>query len=212
ETLPAAICCVQQHVIHLENMYDTEFLIAKRLGQCPLAAKVLGSRLCRKKDIAEWKAALKIGDLSDPFTSLLGASCIAACFQKRLGWITSMIWSLDHSSKGTLGAGPSNIASDKGKGVAVDMDDYPVGHATKGCTAKLNLDKSFTEGTQHVAPSCFLPSEKILSNLRHIAFKFSDCSSDLQNTEAIAKEEKEFYEEKELEKFIKEKVGKNLAL
>ncbi|XP_035819200.1 putative disease resistance RPP13-like protein 1 isoform X3 [Zea mays] len=99
ETLPAAICCVQQHVIHLENMYDTEFLalfkhhafsgaeikdqllrtkledtaeeIAKRLGQCPLAAKVLGSRLCRKKDIAEWKAALKIGDLSDPFTSLL---------------------------------------------------------------------------------------------------------------------------------------------
>ncbi|KAL5656617.1 hypothetical protein ACJX0J_035936, partial [Zea mays] len=75
-----------------------------------------------------------------------------------------------------------------------------------------NLDKSFTEGTQHVAPSCFLPSEKILSNLRHIGFKFSDCSSDLQNTEAIAKEEKEFYEEKELEKLIKEKVGKNLAL
>ncbi|KAL5666916.1 hypothetical protein ACJX0J_019137, partial [Zea mays] len=77
---------------------------------------------------------------------------------------------------------------------------------------KQNLDKSFTEGTQHVAPSCFLPSEKILSNLRHIGFKFSDCSSDLQNTEAIAKEEKEFYEEKELEKLIKEKVGKNLAL
>jgi hypothetical protein len=99
ETLPAAICCEQEHVIHLENMDDTEFLalfkhhafsgaeikdqllrtkledtaeeIAKRLGQCPLAAKVLGSRLCRKKDIAEWKAALKLGDLSDPFTSLL---------------------------------------------------------------------------------------------------------------------------------------------
>ncbi|AQK39000.1 hypothetical protein ZEAMMB73_Zm00001d023320 [Zea mays] len=98
-TLPAAICCEQEHVIHLENMDDTEFLalfkhhafsgaeikdqllrtkledtaeeIAKRLGQCPLAAKVLGSRLCRKKDIAEWKAALKLGDLSDPFTSLL---------------------------------------------------------------------------------------------------------------------------------------------
>ncbi|PWZ46373.1 putative disease resistance protein [Zea mays] len=31
----------------------------------------MGSRLCRKKDIAEWKAALKLGDLSDPFTSLL---------------------------------------------------------------------------------------------------------------------------------------------
>ncbi|AQK38961.1 hypothetical protein ZEAMMB73_Zm00001d023317 [Zea mays] len=99
KTLPAAICCEQEHVIHLKNMDDTEFLalfkhhafsgaeikdqvlrtkledtaveIAKRLGQCPLAAKVLGSRLCRKKDIAEWKAALKIGDLSDPFTSLL---------------------------------------------------------------------------------------------------------------------------------------------
>ncbi|PWZ46372.1 putative disease resistance RPP13-like protein 1 [Zea mays] len=68
ETLPAAICCEQEHVIHLQNM-DEE--IAKRLGQCPLAAKVLGSRLCRKKDIAEWKAALKIGDLSDPFISLL---------------------------------------------------------------------------------------------------------------------------------------------
>ncbi|KAL5648330.1 hypothetical protein ACJX0J_039139 [Zea mays] len=26
---------------------------------------------CLKKDIAEWKAALKLGDLSDPFTSLL---------------------------------------------------------------------------------------------------------------------------------------------
>ncbi|KAL5648327.1 hypothetical protein ACJX0J_039136, partial [Zea mays] len=94
KTLPAAICCEQEHAIHLENMDDTEFLIAKRLGQCPLAAKVMGSRLCRKKDIAEWKAALKLGDLSDPFTSLLGASCIAACFEKRLGWITSMIWSL----------------------------------------------------------------------------------------------------------------------
>ncbi|KAL5648321.1 hypothetical protein ACJX0J_039130, partial [Zea mays] len=81
KTLPAAICCEQEH-------------IAKRLGQCPLATKVMGSRLCRKKDIAEWKAALKLGDLSDPFTSLLGASCIAACFKKRLGWITSMIWSL----------------------------------------------------------------------------------------------------------------------
>lgn len=95
--------------------------------------------------------------------------------------------------------------------------------ATKLKAAR-NLDKSFTEGTQHVAPSCFLPSEKILSNLRHIGFKFSDCSSDLQKfvdflsnsvnscalvpsdtnviDRAIAKEEKEFYEEKELEKFM----------
>ncbi|KAL5648318.1 hypothetical protein ACJX0J_039127, partial [Zea mays] len=80
KTLPAAICCEQEH-------------IAKRLGQCPLAAKVLGSRLCRKKDIAEWKAALKIGDLSDPFTSLLGASCIAACFQKMIILFISEAWS-----------------------------------------------------------------------------------------------------------------------
>jgi hypothetical protein len=90
--------------------------------------------------------------------------------------------------------------------------------------AARNLDKSFTEDTQHVAPSCFLPSEKILSNLRDIGFKFSDCSSDLQKfvdflsnsvnscalvssdtnviDRAIAKEEKEFYEEKELEKLM----------
>ncbi|AQK39051.1 Rust resistance-like protein RP1-4 [Zea mays] len=113
ETLPAAICCEQEHVIHLENMDDTEFLalfkhhafsgaeikdqllrmklqdtaeeIAKRLGQCPLAAKVLGSRMCRRKDIAEWKAALKLGDLSDPFTSLLWSyekldPCLQRCF------------------------------------------------------------------------------------------------------------------------------------
>jgi len=44
---------------------------AKRLGQCPLAAKVLGSRLSRKKDITEWKAALKLNDLTEPFTALL---------------------------------------------------------------------------------------------------------------------------------------------
>jgi hypothetical protein len=45
--------------------------IAKRLEHCPFAAKVLGSRLSRKKDIAEWKAALKLKDLSEPFTALL---------------------------------------------------------------------------------------------------------------------------------------------
>ncbi|KAG0519941.1 hypothetical protein BDA96_08G030200 [Sorghum bicolor] len=97
--LPAAICCEQEQVIHLENMDDADFLalfkhhafsgakigdqilcsrleytaeeIAKRLGQCPLAAKVLGSRLSRKKDIVEWNAALKLRDLSEPFTILL---------------------------------------------------------------------------------------------------------------------------------------------
>ncbi|CAD6268639.1 unnamed protein product [Miscanthus lutarioriparius] len=97
EMLPAAVCCEQ--VVRLENMDDAEFLglfkhhafsgveiqdqllrtklehiaeeIAKRLGKCPLAAKVLGSRLSRKKDITEWKAALKLNDLSEPFTSLL---------------------------------------------------------------------------------------------------------------------------------------------
>ncbi|XP_066355137.1 putative disease resistance RPP13-like protein 1 isoform X2 [Miscanthus floridulus] len=97
EPLPAAVCC--EHVVHLENMEDAEFLallkhyafsgaeiedqllrtklehtakeIAKKLRQCPLAAKVLGSRLSRKKDIAEWKAALKLNELSVPLTSLL---------------------------------------------------------------------------------------------------------------------------------------------
>ncbi|CAD6268565.1 unnamed protein product [Miscanthus lutarioriparius] len=97
ETLPANLLC--EHVVHLENMDDAEFLslfkqyafsgaeikdqllriklehiaeeTAKRLGQCPLAAKVLGSRLSRKKDITEWKAALKLNDLTEPFTALL---------------------------------------------------------------------------------------------------------------------------------------------
>jgi hypothetical protein len=44
--------------------------IAKKLGQCPLAAKVLGSRLSRKKDITEWKAVQNFRDLSEPFTVL----------------------------------------------------------------------------------------------------------------------------------------------
>ncbi|CAD6268644.1 unnamed protein product [Miscanthus lutarioriparius] len=97
EMLPAAVCCEQ--VVRLENMDSTEFLallkhyafsgaeiedqllrmklehtakeIAKKLGQCPLAAKVLGSRLSRKKDITEWKAAQNFRDLSEPFTVLL---------------------------------------------------------------------------------------------------------------------------------------------
>ncbi|EES15626.2 hypothetical protein SORBI_3008G027000 [Sorghum bicolor] len=99
ETLPAAVFCDQQQVVHLEKLDDANFLalfkhhafsgakigdellhnnlehtaveIAKRLGQCPLAAKVLGSRLSTKKDTAEWKGALKLRDLSEPFTVLL---------------------------------------------------------------------------------------------------------------------------------------------
>ncbi|XP_008662414.1 putative disease resistance RPP13-like protein 1 isoform X1 [Zea mays] len=111
EMLPAAVCC--ERVVRLENMDDTEFLalfkqhafsgakikdqllrtnlentaaeLAKRLGQCPLAAKVLGSQLCRKKDIDEWEAALELGDLSDPLTSLLWSyekldPCLQRCF------------------------------------------------------------------------------------------------------------------------------------
>jgi hypothetical protein len=115
-----------------------------------------------------------------------------------------------------------NAVSKRSKRANLSTGDS-IERATKLKAAR-NLDKSFTEGTQHVAPSCFLPSEKILSNLRHIGFKFSDCSSDLQkfvdflsnsvnscalvpsNTNvidrAIAKEEKEFYEEKELEKLM----------
>jgi len=46
--------------------------IAKRLGQSPLVAKVMGSRLSRKKDVTEWKAVLKIGeDLSEPRRALM---------------------------------------------------------------------------------------------------------------------------------------------
>ena len=97
DTLPAALFCKQ--VIRLGNMEDAEFLalfkhhafsgveieeqllrlkleqtaekIAKRLGQSPLAAKVLGSRLSRKKDVSEWNATLKIDNLSEPRRALL---------------------------------------------------------------------------------------------------------------------------------------------
>ncbi|OQU78670.1 hypothetical protein SORBI_3008G027400 [Sorghum bicolor] len=98
-TLPAAVHCELEQVVHLENMDDADFLalfkhhvfsgpkigdellysklehtaevISKRLGRCPLVAKVLGSRLSKKKDITEWKAALKLSDLSEPFMALL---------------------------------------------------------------------------------------------------------------------------------------------
>ncbi|KAG2558749.1 hypothetical protein PVAP13_8NG343600 [Panicum virgatum] len=98
DTFPAALRCKQ--VIPLENMKHAEFLallkhhafsgaeiedqllrmkleqiaedIAKRLGQSPLVAKVMGSRLSRKKDVTEWKAVLKIGeDLSEPRRALM---------------------------------------------------------------------------------------------------------------------------------------------
>ncbi|WVZ68593.1 hypothetical protein U9M48_017517 [Paspalum notatum var. saurae] len=96
DTLPSALCCKQ--VIRLGKMEDADFLalfkhhafsgaeienqlcmkldqiaekIAKRLGQSPLAAKVLGSQLSRKKDVARWKDALNIENLSEPMSSLL---------------------------------------------------------------------------------------------------------------------------------------------
>lgn len=97
DIFPAAICC--KNVVPLESMEDAEFLalfkyhafsgaeirdqhllvkledtaekIAKKLGQSPLAAKVLGSQLSRKKDIAAWKDALKINNLTEPKRALL---------------------------------------------------------------------------------------------------------------------------------------------
>ncbi|KAL6840869.1 hypothetical protein ACP4OV_029395 [Aristida adscensionis] len=96
-TLPAAICCEQ--VVPLENMDDAEFLalfkhhafcgerikdelqrvkleeiaenIAKKLGQSPLAAKVVGSRLSKKMYISAWRDALRINNLGEPRRALL---------------------------------------------------------------------------------------------------------------------------------------------
>lgn len=81
---PSAFHC--EEVILLKNMEDIEFLelfkhyafsgvkirdqwlrakleeiagmIAKKIGQSPLAAKVLGSQLSRKKDVTTWKDAM----------------------------------------------------------------------------------------------------------------------------------------------------------
>lgn len=86
DKLPAALCC--KEVVRLENMEDTDFLalfkhyafsgaeirnpqlrerleeiaekIAKRLGQSPLAAKVVGSQWKGITDITAWKNALNI--------------------------------------------------------------------------------------------------------------------------------------------------------
>nr|UBY07506.1 NBS-LRR disease resistance protein [Dasypyrum villosum] len=98
DTFPAALCC---EVYPLKNMEDAQFLalfkhhafsgpqirnpllcerlehfaekIAKRLGQSPLAAKVVGSQLKGKTDITVWKHALTINidNLSQPMRALL---------------------------------------------------------------------------------------------------------------------------------------------
>ncbi|CAO2178002.1 unnamed protein product [Urochloa humidicola] len=97
DVLPAALCC--KEVVRLENMEDAELLelfkyhaffgaeirdqrlhgkleeiaekIAKRLGQSPLAAKVVGCQLSRNKDVIAWKDALMIKNLSEPMQALL---------------------------------------------------------------------------------------------------------------------------------------------
>jgi len=109
--LPASLC--YNKIVPLENMEDTEFLslfkshafcgaevgdqwlrekleeiaekLAKKLGRSPLAAKTVGSQLSRKKDIAAWKDALKIEDLSEPIKALLWSyqkldPCLQRCF------------------------------------------------------------------------------------------------------------------------------------
>nr|UBY07319.1 NBS-LRR disease resistance protein [Dasypyrum villosum] len=99
DTFPSALCC--EKVLRLESMEDAQFLalfkyyaftgaqirdppllarleeiaeeIVKRLGQSPLAAKVVGSQLKRKMNVPAWKDALtlKIDYLSEPRTALL---------------------------------------------------------------------------------------------------------------------------------------------
>ncbi|KAF7046655.1 hypothetical protein CFC21_055673 [Triticum aestivum] len=97
DTFPASLFCAE--VCPLENMEDDQFLelfkhhaffgpeiqnprlreklekisekIAKRLGQSPLAAKVVGSQLKGKTSITAWNSALKIDNLSDPMSALL---------------------------------------------------------------------------------------------------------------------------------------------
>ncbi|XP_048547956.1 putative disease resistance protein RGA3 isoform X1 [Triticum urartu] len=112
-TFPAALCC--EEVCPLQCMGDSHFLalfkhhafsgqeikdlqlrerledfaekIATRLGQSPLAAKVVGSQLKGKTDITAWKDALtiKIDKLSDPLRALLWSyekldPCLQRCF------------------------------------------------------------------------------------------------------------------------------------
>nr|UBY07141.1 NBS-LRR disease resistance protein [Dasypyrum villosum] len=96
-TLPFALCC--NDIVPVENIEDTDFLalfkdyafsgaevrdqvlrgkledmaekFAKILGGSPLAAKTVGSQLSRKKNIAAWKDALEIDNLSEPRRALL---------------------------------------------------------------------------------------------------------------------------------------------
>ncbi|RLM93214.1 Rp1-like protein [Panicum miliaceum] len=97
DTFPAALHC--ERVVRLEDLKNAEFLalfkhhafsgaeigdqqlkvqleeigekIAKRLGKSPLAAKVVGSNLSRKKDVSSWRDALGIENLSGPRRALL---------------------------------------------------------------------------------------------------------------------------------------------
>ncbi|PVH37959.1 hypothetical protein PAHAL_5G134100 [Panicum hallii] len=97
DTFPAALHC--EKVVRLEDLKNAEFLalfkhhafcgaeigdqqlkvqleeigekIAKRLGKSPLAAKVVGSNLSRKKDVSSWRDALGIENLSEPRRALL---------------------------------------------------------------------------------------------------------------------------------------------
>ncbi|XP_051226218.1 putative disease resistance protein RGA3 [Lolium perenne] len=99
DIFPAALCC--KMVLRLGSMEDTQFLalfkyyaftgaeigdpsllgrleaiaekIAKKLGQSPLAAKVVGSQLKGEMNISAWKDALtlKIDNLTEPRTALL---------------------------------------------------------------------------------------------------------------------------------------------
>ncbi|XP_044444361.1 disease resistance protein RGA2-like [Triticum aestivum] len=113
DTFPASLFCAE--VCPLENMEDDQFLelfkhhaffgpeiqnprlreklekisekIAKRLGQSPLAAKVVGSQLKGKTSITAWKDALTINidKLGEPIRALLWSyekldPCMQRCF------------------------------------------------------------------------------------------------------------------------------------
>ncbi|KAL6846292.1 hypothetical protein ACP4OV_023740 [Aristida adscensionis] len=98
DKLPPALRC-EAAAVHLEDMDDAEFLalfkhhaffgakvedelkckrlqeiadkIAQKLGQSPLAAKVVGSQLSMNKDVSAWRAALTANNLSEPRRALL---------------------------------------------------------------------------------------------------------------------------------------------
>ncbi|XP_039808001.1 putative disease resistance protein RGA4 isoform X2 [Panicum virgatum] len=97
DTFPAALRC--EEVVRLEDLENAEFLalfkhhafsgaeigdqqlkmqleeigkeIVKRLGHSPLAAKVIGSRLSRKKDVTSWRDVLGVKNLGEPMRALL---------------------------------------------------------------------------------------------------------------------------------------------